>query len=247
MLGIVMRWHKSKDVFEQECAGYPGFVTKFRVTTADAQGDKDSKDHVDFENYRHVVHKWHFKIAKALVVCLESKDYVQIRNALTILTKILPHFPVIVKLNGVIEKRIEKVCEEEKESRKDLYIKAMSYSGQLKARKHLVMREHEFHQINGPKPDEMKDDETPPIKNPPKKKPSQSRMTPKVRVEVVKVEKNRLHQDTEIQNPKIEIGIVRASPEIGASKKKKKSSPKPNEENLKIKAVKWDHHNRGSR
>ena len=41
MLGIVMRWHKSNDVFEQECAGYPGFVTKFRVTTSDAQGDKD--------------------------------------------------------------------------------------------------------------------------------------------------------------------------------------------------------------
>ena len=65
-------------------------------------------------------------------MCLESKDYVQIRNALIILTRILPHFPVIVKLHGVIEKRIEKVCEEEKESRKDLYVKAMSYSGQLK-------------------------------------------------------------------------------------------------------------------
>lgn len=234
---------------------------------------QDSKDHVDFENYRHVVHKWHFKIAKALVVCLESKDYVQIRNALIILTKILPHFPVIVKLNGVIEKRIEKVCEEEKDSRKDLYIKAMSYSGQLKvinylinyyafisdgikgqylkhpsimgcfptepvvvvlgsgtknvrfsrifwevgslntslmigsgskkfglpsgfrvlrfrypsligttfqifmmilqARKHLVMREHEFHQINGPKQDEMKEDN----ENPPTKKSSTKKET----------------------------------------------------------------------
>merc|ERR1711997_1142364 len=147
MLGIVMGWHKSKEIFEKECVGYPGFVTKFRVTTADAQGDKDSKDHVDFENYRHVVHKWHFKIAKALVVCLESKDYVQIRNALTILTKILPHFPVIAKLNGVIEKRIEKVCNDEKESRKDLYIKAMSYSGQLRNRKNSVLKEHEFHQV----------------------------------------------------------------------------------------------------
>merc|ERR1712223_961056 len=173
MLGIVMGWHKSKEIFEKECVGYPGFVTKFRVTTADAQGDKDSKDHVDFENYRHVVHKWHFKIAKVLVVCLESKDYVQIRNALIILTKILPHFPVIVKLNGVIEKRIEKVCEEEKDSRKDLYIKAMSYSGQLKARKHLVMREHEFHQINGPKQDEMKEDN----ENPPTKKSSTKKET----------------------------------------------------------------------
>merc|ERR1712203_870789 len=91
----------------------------------------------------------HFKIAKALVVCLESKDYVQIRNALTILTKILPHFPVIAKLNGVIEKRIEKVCNDEKESRKDLYIKAMSYSGQLRNRKNSVLKEHEFHQISG--------------------------------------------------------------------------------------------------
>ena len=133
MLEIVMRWHKSKEIFDKECVGYPGFVTKFRVATNDTPEDaKNSKDHVDYENYRHVVHKWHFKIAKALVVCLESKDYVQIRNALTILTKILPYFPVIVKLNGVIEKRIEKVCNDEKESRKDLYIKAMSYSGQLK-------------------------------------------------------------------------------------------------------------------
>merc|ERR1711953_485264 len=181
MLEIVMKWHKSKEVFEKECVGYPGFVTKFRVTTNESgeketdQADKKNsgKDHVDYENYRHVVHKWHFKIAKALVVCLESKDYVQIRNALIILTKILPHFPVIVKLNGVIEKRIEKVCEEEKDSRKDLYIKAMSYSGQLKARKHLVMREHEFHQINGPKQDEMKEDN----ENPPTKKSSTKKET----------------------------------------------------------------------
>merc|ERR1712004_827403 len=115
--------------------------------SGEKEDPKNSKDHVDYENYRHVVHKWHFKIAKALVVCLESKDYVQIRNALAILTKILPYFPVITKLNGVIEKRIEKVCNDEKDSRKDIYNKALSYSAQLKKRKHLVMKEHEFHQV----------------------------------------------------------------------------------------------------
>ena len=72
----------------------------------DKAGDDD---HVDYENYRHVCHKWHYKIAKALVVCLESQDYVQIRNALTILSKILPFFPVMIPLANVIEKRIEKV------------------------------------------------------------------------------------------------------------------------------------------
>ena len=100
------------------------------------------------------------------MVCLESKDYVQIRNALTILTKILPHFPVIAKLNGVIEKRIEKVCNDEKESRKDLYIKAMSYSGQLRNRKNSVLKEHEFHQISGKVEEKSaKEEETPAANN----------------------------------------------------------------------------------
>ena len=44
-----------------------------------AQPQRAPEDTVDYENYRHVCHKWHYKIAKALVVCLESKDYVQIR------------------------------------------------------------------------------------------------------------------------------------------------------------------------
>merc|ERR1711881_680593 len=111
MLDIVMRWHKSREIFENECVGFPGFVTKFRVATNDAPEDaKNSKDHVDYENYRHVVHKWHFKIAKALVVCLESKNFVPIRNSLIVLTKIIQHFPAIQNLATVIEKRVEKVC-----------------------------------------------------------------------------------------------------------------------------------------
>jgi hypothetical protein len=44
-----------------------------------------------------------------MVVCLDSKDYVQIRNSLIILVKILPHFPVLAKLSQIIERKIEKV------------------------------------------------------------------------------------------------------------------------------------------
>lgn len=97
MLETVMHWHSSKKIFDEECANYPGFVTKFRV----GNQPSETNDHVDFENYRHVVHKWHHKIAKALVVCLESKDYVQIRNALIVLIRILPFFPVITPLGSV--------------------------------------------------------------------------------------------------------------------------------------------------
>ena len=111
----------------------------------------NDSDTVDFENYRHVCHKWHYKIAKALVVCLESKNFVPIRNSLIVLTKIIQFFPAIQNLATVIEKRVEKVCEEEKEKRQDLYIKARSYQGQLISRKQKMMKEGDFHVVKGQK------------------------------------------------------------------------------------------------
>ncbi|XP_050307904.1 THO complex subunit 2 [Anthonomus grandis grandis] len=143
MLETVMKWHKSKDVFEKECTNFPGFMTKFRVSNHTA----DSLDNVGYENYRHVCHKWHYKLAKAVVTCLESKDYVQIRNSLIILIKIIPFFPVLIKLAQFLEKRIEKVREEEKNKRQDLFTLSSSYLGQLKQRLNAgqMMKEGDFH------------------------------------------------------------------------------------------------------
>ena len=62
-LDTVMKWHKDKAMFEKECSKYPGFVTKFI--------DADPV-HVDYENYRHVCHKWHYKLTKVFIQCLES-------------------------------------------------------------------------------------------------------------------------------------------------------------------------------
>merc|ERR1719193_1536686 len=153
MLETARRWHKDKALFEAECSGYPGFITKFKAAGGEenAASDRPLTDTVDFENYRHVCHKWHYKIAKALVVCLESKNFVPIRNSLIVLTKIIPYFPIILNLATVIEKRVEKVCEEEKEKRQDLYIKARSYQGQLVSRKAKMMKEGDFHVVKGKK------------------------------------------------------------------------------------------------
>jgi THO complex subunit 2 len=101
MLETVMKWHAERESFKREYSEYLGFITKFRVTEKSSGNDTDT---VDFENYRHVCRKWHFKIAKALVVCLESKDFVQIRNSLIVLTKIIQYFPAIQNLATVIEK-----------------------------------------------------------------------------------------------------------------------------------------------
>ena len=37
------------------------------------------KQYLDYENYRHITFKWHFKLTKSLVILLESKDYMQVR------------------------------------------------------------------------------------------------------------------------------------------------------------------------
>jgi THO complex subunit 2 len=143
MLETVMRWHKSKELFDRECANYPGFVTKYRLNNQHA----DNLDNVGYENYRHVCHKWHYKLAKAMVTCLDSKDYVQIRNSLIILIKIIPFFPVLQKVGQFIEKRIEKVRDEEKNNRQDLFTLSSSYLGLLKQRimsGHMV-KESDFH------------------------------------------------------------------------------------------------------
>ncbi|XP_076804278.1 THO complex subunit 2-like isoform X1 [Clavelina lepadiformis] len=142
MLEIVHKWHAEKAVYDKDCGNFPGFVTVLRASTADGSSKANQ---LDYENFRHVCHKWQYKLTKAIVVCLESKEFVQIRNALMILTKVLPQFPAITSLAGALEKRIDKIRTEEKEKRPDLFALAMGYSGMLKMRKPHILPEHLFH------------------------------------------------------------------------------------------------------
>jgi hypothetical protein len=61
------------------------------------------------------------------------------------LTKILPHFPKVQHLSSALEKRVEKVVEEEKDKRQDLYILAIGYAGMLKSHRPNLVIEHDFH------------------------------------------------------------------------------------------------------
>lgn len=105
-------------------------------------------DHVGYENYRHVCHKWHYKITRSIVILLQSKDYMQIRNALIILMRILPSFPVLSKLSQILEKYVNQVIVEEKNKRQDLFVLASSYIGQLKNKSVDMMKEADFHHVS---------------------------------------------------------------------------------------------------
>ncbi|XP_053129747.1 THO complex subunit 2 isoform X2 [Hemicordylus capensis] len=147
MLDTVTRWHSDRAIYEKECGNYPGFLTILRATGYDG-GNK--ADQLDYENFRHVVHKWHYKLTKASVHCLETGEYTHIRNILIVLTKILPWYPKVVNLGQALERRVHKICQEEKEKRPDLYALAMGYSGQLKSRKHCMVPENDFHHKDPP-------------------------------------------------------------------------------------------------
>ncbi|XP_077862660.1 THO complex subunit 2-like [Saccoglossus kowalevskii] len=143
MLETLMRWHSDRHIYEKECGNYPGFVTILRASNTDASSKADQ---LDYENFRHVCHKWQYKITKAVVICLESHEYVQIRNTLIVLTKILQYYPMVQNLGQALERRVDKIRQEEKDKRKDIFALAMGYSGQLKSRKGSMIPEHQFHQ-----------------------------------------------------------------------------------------------------
>ena len=77
------RWHKSADVYKSSCFGFPGFQTKTVSTKAGEDGKKTTKN-IGYEDFRHVMHKWHSKLTSAFKHLLTSKDYTMITNALLV-------------------------------------------------------------------------------------------------------------------------------------------------------------------
>lgn len=73
LLDTVSRWHQSESTYTRECANTPGFISMMR-----SSGATNERVYLDYENYRHITFKWHFKITKSLVTLLESQDYMQV-------------------------------------------------------------------------------------------------------------------------------------------------------------------------
>ena len=63
----------------------------------------------------------------SLASCFSSSPplHFKVRNGLIVLTKVLPYYPKVYHLSIALEKRVEKIMEEEKEKRADLYALAI--------------------------------------------------------------------------------------------------------------------------
>lgn len=70
------------------------------------------------------------------------------RNALIVLIEILPHFPVLQRLAQMVEKKVERIIEDEKkEETIGLATLAKSYNGLLKNKSFQFIREQDFHDV----------------------------------------------------------------------------------------------------
>ena len=58
---------------------------------------------------------------------MESENYVQIRNSLIVLEKILNNYPRVYQFGQAIERRIELLKEKEKDKRPDLHVSLLVF------------------------------------------------------------------------------------------------------------------------
>lgn len=131
-LKMAYYWKSDESIYEQECGNMPGFAVYYR--------DPNSQ-RVTFAQYIKVHWKWSGRITRLLIQCLESNEYMDIRNALIILTKISSVFPVTKKTGFNLEKRVSKIKADERE---DLKVLATGVAAALAARKSAWISEEEF-------------------------------------------------------------------------------------------------------
>ncbi|CAF5004180.1 unnamed protein product, partial [Rotaria sp. Silwood1] len=119
LLESVMSWHGDKNKFDKECATHSGFLTVFHNagnTATKTTGTTQTPEQLDYDNFRHVHHKWHYKLAKSFIFCLDSNDYIQIRNVLQVLTVLLPIYPKMTTFHAALERCIKAISHKNRDT-----------------------------------------------------------------------------------------------------------------------------------
>ncbi|CAL0312394.1 unnamed protein product [Lupinus luteus] len=131
-LKIAYYWKRDESIYERECGNMPGFAVYYRYPNS---------QRVTYGQFIKVHWKWIQRITRLLIQCLESSEYMEIRNALIMLTKISSVFPVTRKSGINLEKRVAKIKTDERE---DLKVLATGVAAALAARKPSWVTDEEF-------------------------------------------------------------------------------------------------------
>ena len=144
-----LKWHSTKEFYDKHCYTHPGFKTILRQAgQPKKEGAAENKEvQINYESYRHVCNKWQHKLVKASITCLESLDYVQLRNILVILPRLMPNFPKIEGQAEQLHSAVEKLAKEEQNKRQDIRAKSMGYMSLLRQNKGNLVPVEKFHHV----------------------------------------------------------------------------------------------------
>jgi len=117
----LMRWYNDKSVYEKEAVGYslPGFLKKWSANPSEMV-------YLQYEEFRSVMFKWHKNLTMAFRSCLESRDYMHVRNTLAVLEKLVGLYPLVDFHGAILEEKVAFIAGKG-ETRGDLQIRAQGY------------------------------------------------------------------------------------------------------------------------
>merc|ERR1712048_1382655 len=81
------------------------------------------------------------------IACLKSDDYVQIRNILVILPRLIPFYPKLEEKAKELEAAIQQLAEKEKKGRQDLRAKSLGMLSILKSQAVNLVKTEDFHKV----------------------------------------------------------------------------------------------------
>lgn len=123
-------WHKDRSTFENEGYGKERNLIGFNRKVIYDAGQP--RNFMSWDDFRTILAKWNSAVFYALKTCLQSKEYMQIRNAILILKQVNPPFPAINFHNSQLKAMLLSL--HEKDPRPDVKLTAMSCVGDLSKR-----------------------------------------------------------------------------------------------------------------
>lgn len=122
ILRELQKWHDNRnDAYVKLAQGedkkLPGFGRKFDT-------DRKPETHLDYNEFCHLLFKWHKALCSALKVCIESGKFSEIRNAISVLNSVSASFPKVDTMRDELQAPLERIAETDE--RDDLKISAQS-------------------------------------------------------------------------------------------------------------------------
>jgi THO complex subunit 2 len=144
ILGELARWYGDRSIYEKEAIGpsTPGFLKKWNINPSEAI-------YLQYEEFKSVMLKWHKYMTTGFRSCLESRDYMHVRNALAVLEKIITHYPQVDLHGSILEEKVDLIAGKS-ETRGDLQIRAQGYLALLRKSSKTLVTAAKFSTQNKP-------------------------------------------------------------------------------------------------